>query len=242
MPVHNRYPEFISNQRRFFDELITEDWHTYHSQEWDTVRRFEVGLLLRHLRPGTILDIGCGCGFHDPVMAGYGGVERVDAIDYSPKSVERAEEAYPHPKVRRWVADCLADPLPGGYDLVVSFQVLEHLDQPAEYFRRCVELLRPGGHAAVFMPNRLRLDNRLRLRRGQEPLLCDPQHYREYDAREVTELALAAGLGAVKVLHYGFSSSDWPWTGRLGVSARLRLGRLLGGAAQNLCGIFEKRP
>lgn len=240
MSVQNRYPEFIPNQRQFFDELITEDWHTYHSEEWDLVRRFEVSLLFMHIQPEVVLDVGCGCGFHDPVMAAQAGVERVDAIDYSPKSVERAEESYPHPLVHRWAADFLTDSLPGQYDLVVSFQVIEHLDQPAEYFRRCTELLRPGGHAVVFTPNWLRLDNRLRLRRGLTPRLCDPQHFKEYDARELCELARPSGLETVCVKSYGLSSVDWAWVQRLNVTKRLWLGRVFAPTAQSLCGIFKK--
>ncbi len=242
MSVHDRYQEFVSDQRRFFDELITEDWHTYHSAEWDRTHHFEIDLLFRRLRPALVLDVGCGCGFHDPEMAARPGVERVDAIDYSSRSVERAEESYPHPKVRRWVADILSDELDGGYDLVVSYQVLEHLDRPQEYFRRVGRLLRPGGHAAMFTPNLLRLDNRLRLRRGLEPQLCDPQHYREYDAAQLRELARGTGLEPVEVLGYGLASAEWSWVQRLGMGLRLRLGMVFGSAGQNLLGIFARRP
>ena len=63
-------------------------------------------------------------------MASYPFVAEIDAFDYSPKSVEQAEKAYSHPKVTRWVGDFARDAPRRTYDLVVSFQVFEHLSEP----------------------------------------------------------------------------------------------------------------
>ncbi len=43
--TQEKYPEFLSDQRRFFDELITEEWNTYQNADWDRSRRFEVDCL-----------------------------------------------------------------------------------------------------------------------------------------------------------------------------------------------------
>ncbi|MBR1227416.1 MULTISPECIES: bifunctional 2-polyprenyl-6-hydroxyphenol methylase/3-demethylubiquinol 3-O-methyltransferase UbiG [unclassified Bradyrhizobium] len=56
------------------------------------------------MQPKTVVDIGCGVGFHDREMANYPFVDSVDAIDPSAASVEKANEHYPHPKVTRWVS------------------------------------------------------------------------------------------------------------------------------------------
>jgi len=138
MPVQSRYPNALKDQRQFFDELITEDWESYKSEAWDVSRRGEVARLFRTMRPARILDIGCGCGFHDAEMARYDCVQRIDAIDYSVQSIRKADEAYPHPKVFRRVADLETDDPGAVFDLVVSFQVLEHLVDPAGYFRYCL--------------------------------------------------------------------------------------------------------
>ena len=39
------------------------------------------------------------------------------------------------------------------FDLVILFQVLEHMDDPAATLRRCSELLKPGGSLVVSVPN-----------------------------------------------------------------------------------------
>ena len=92
MAVHDRYREFVPDQRDFFDALVVEDWAAYFSLEWDETRRFEVHSLFERVQPSTILDIGCGCGFHDREMAQFPFVKKVTGIDYSAKSIEMANQ------------------------------------------------------------------------------------------------------------------------------------------------------
>ena len=127
----------------------------------DELRRYEIACLLGKVQPATILDIGCGCGFHDREMATYPFVRSVDAFDYSAKSIEKAEAVYGHSKVQRWVGDLVTDVPERRYDLVVSFQIFEHLSKPETYFRFCRAACAPGGAIAIFTPNRKRLSNRI---------------------------------------------------------------------------------
>ncbi len=201
MPTQDRYPRYLRDQRQFFDELITEDWTTYASEAWDYGRRHEVARLFRRIRPRTILDLGCGCGFHDREMANYPFVERVLAIDYSPRSVERAALSYSHPKIEYRVAafESLEESLEERtrFDLVVSFQVFEHLDNPEAYLEKARALTAPGGFVAIVTPNGRRLDNRVRRWRGKRPVLLDPQHFKEYAPDEVCALGRRHGLRPV---------------------------------------------
>ncbi len=239
MPIQDRYQTFLDDQREFFDSLITEDWETYFSSSWDETRRYEVACLFERIKPATILDIGCGCGFHDREMAEYPFVQSVDAIDYSAKSIEKAEATYGHPKVQRWVSDFAVDAPARRYDLVVSFQVFEHLSKPESYFRFCRAACAPGGVVAIFTPNRERLSNRLRARRGLPPELLDPQHFKEYIAAEFIELGRSAGFGKAWYFGYGLYGHkvvDW-----MSNYWRLRLGRALPAIASGL-GIVLQAP
>jgi 2-polyprenyl-3-methyl-5-hydroxy-6-metoxy-1,4-benzoquinol methylase len=212
--VQSRYSEYVPDQREFFDELITEDWETYKSDEWDYMRRFEVARLLELTSPRTILDVGCGCGFHDVAFAQADSVERVDAIDYSPKSIERAEISYAHPKVKRWVADLRELPQEIQYDLVASFQVIEHLDAPEDYLAMCARVCRPGGVVAIATPNRNRLSNIIRLATLRPRILVDPQHFKEYSARDLERMARPHGLQRVGLFSYGLNGLSFVdhWT------------------------------
>jgi len=210
MSVQSRYPRALADQRQFFDELITQDWDSYKSEAWDYSRRYETRRLFRHMQPRAILDVGCGCGFHDAEMANYPFVERVEAIDYSPQSIRRADEAYPHSKVTRRVADLATDDPGRVFDLVVSFQVLEHLAEPDIYFEFCLRACRAGGLIAVATPHRLRLDNRIRAWKGEPPALIDPQHFHEYTRGELRALGQRFGLVERDFFGVGLHSLIYP--------------------------------
>jgi SAM-dependent methyltransferase len=239
--VHKRHPEFMPDQRQFFDELITEHWDAYASQEWDLARRFEIAKMFGIVRPRRILDIGCGCGFHDAEMANYPFVERVHGIDYSARSIEKADEAYPHEKVRRWAADFTDLAGQAKYDLVASFQVFEHLHNPHEYLEATKGLLAPGGAIAICTPNFDRLDNRLRRRKGMEPTLLDPQHFDEYTPDSLTRLAAAHGLKLRGWFGYDITSLMMPSLNRLPQIWRLRIGYYLPRMSRVFCMVLEPR-
>lgn len=199
--TQTRYPEFMADQRRFFDEVITQDWDAYDNPRWELTRHFELDHLFRLVAPRRIIDIGCGCGWHDKWMAEQHGVTEVVGVDYSDKSIEAAERVYPHPQVHRFVADVRELPA-GEFDLAVSFQVIEHLTDTGEFLRLSAAQVRPGGWIAVATPNRLRLANRIRKLFGLQIRLCDPQHHCEFIASELRALGEEQGL--LYVAHFGY--------------------------------------
>ena len=147
MSVHSRHQEFVSDQREFFDSLITEDWNLYFSEDWDISHRYEVTKLFGIIQPESVLDIGCGCGFHDKEMANFPFEKEIHAIDYLAKSIKAANREYPRPKVHRTTTD-LKDLPTASYDLVVSWQVFEHLDDPDAYFQSALRIVNLNGWIA----------------------------------------------------------------------------------------------
>lgn len=240
MAVHERYREFMSDQREFFDALISEDWESYNSKEWDETRRYEVARLFDRIQPSAILDIGCGCGFHDQVMAQYPFVKRVVGIDYSAKSIEAANLHYPHAKIERRVADLtdLINSDENSYDLVVSWQVFEHLDTPQLYFSNAMKVLKSGGWLVIFTPNRLRLSNVKRLMKGQPVEYCDPQHFYEYVPKEIRKLSLSHNLKFIDSFGYGLSGLKL--IDQMANKKRLQWGNRLPIIANLFCIIFKK--
>ncbi|HRJ69305.1 MAG TPA: class I SAM-dependent methyltransferase [Beijerinckiaceae bacterium] len=239
MAVHERYRDFMADQRQFFDELITEDWASYASPVWDEIRRYELDKIFARVQPARILDMGCGCGFHDAEMALRPFVEQVDAFDYSSKSVEKANEAYPHSKVKRFVADLATFAPENRYDLVASFQVYEHLEDVGAYFDACRRACAPGGMIVIVTPNRTRLNNRIRNWRGLPDELCDPQHFREYTIADIH--ADAARHGFEPAGGFGYGLYGWPWLERIPHRVRLRLGAIVPSIAHGIAA-FARAP
>lgn len=103
-----------------------------------------------------VLDIGCGGGILTEAMADAGAV--VTGIDMAegPLAVARLHQAESGAAVdyRQTTAEDLAEAEPGRFDVVTCLEMLEHVPDPAEVVRSCLELAKPGGHVFFSTINR----------------------------------------------------------------------------------------
>ncbi|OBB61449.1 SAM-dependent methyltransferase [Mycobacterium sp. 852013-51886_SCH5428379] len=141
-----------------------------------------------------VLEAGCGEGYGADLIAEVAG--RVIAVDYDEATVAHVRARYPRVDVRH--GNLAELPLPdGSVDVVVNFQVIEHLwDQP-QFVRECHRVLRPGGLLLMSTPNRITFSPGL-----DTPL--NPFHTRELNAAELTELLTGEGFtidGVYGVFH-----------------------------------------
>lgn len=241
---------YIEDQREFFDKLITQDWDTYITLDWDRTRKCEVDQILRRISsPRRVLNIGCGCGYHDLLFAQSEGVERVIGIDYSEKSIEQANRFYPHPKVQRFVVDCfdherMAEILERSekFNLVASFQVIEHLSNPQTFLDINADCVTDNGYVAVVTPNRLKAMNRIRKLFGKDLNFSDPLHYAEYTAKEIIRMGERSNLHVTARFACHFQIS---FKGILLIGTKNPLSSILGqlhpGMANIIGIIFKKR-
>lgn len=148
---------------------------------WYRERRYLLGRALQGLTPGTALDVGAAGGGNTRVLVRHGW--RATALEYGPEGAEVcAERGIP---VLR--ADATRLPLaPESLDLVVAFDVLEHLDDDHAAAKGVFEVLRPGGRFLVAVPADPRLWSAHDVAVG---------HVRRYTRPEL--LALLTGSGFV---------------------------------------------
>ncbi len=126
--------------------------------------------LARRTRPARILDLGCGTGYGTRELAStQSGVFAIDRISPDPEAR--------HPDVHFVRADAGGIPLRSGcFDMLVSFQVIEHLQDPASYLDTIARVLSPAGVALISTPNLRESDRE------------NPFHVREYAADELSAL------------------------------------------------------
>jgi SAM-dependent methyltransferase len=152
-------------------------------------RRHEVVYqrLAQHCADREVLEAGCGEGYGADLIAGV--ARRVIALDYDQATVAHARARYPRVEV---IHGNLAKlPLPDhSVDVVVNFQVIEHLwDQP-QFVSECFRVLRPSGRLMVSTPNRITFSP------GRDTPI-NPFHTRELNADELMELLRDAGFASV---------------------------------------------
>lgn len=133
----------------------------------------------------TVLDAGCGEGYGAAMLAGVAsrvrGLDQAEAI-----AIASARHRAPNLEYRAWDLTRL-DRLGETFELVVSFQVIEHLHDPAGFLRGLAACTAPGGTLIVTTPNRLMSVSE------------NPYHLREWTAPELRDLATPV-LPGVEVL------------------------------------------
>jgi SAM-dependent methyltransferase len=98
---------------------------------------------------GIVLENGCGVGMYVQKLSGFGG--RVIGLEYD---LERALEAGVNSE-RIINAAGEFVPLPSStFDLILSHEVIEHVQDDRAAICEMIRVLKPGGRAVIFCPNR----------------------------------------------------------------------------------------
>jgi SAM-dependent methyltransferase len=131
-------------------------------------------VISRDLIRGDLLEVGCGEGRGIDLMLPH--IASYSAIDKIEGAVLDLQKKYPQSK---FVSGHLPPlPYPGNsFDTVVSFQVIEHIENDLLFLQEIHRVLRPGGKALITTPNR------------PMSLSRNPWHVREYTGEELTVLA-----------------------------------------------------
>ena len=97
-----------------------------------------------------ILDVGCGLGMYVRKMRHFS--PDVYGVDIDPDKVAKASKELSNIQV----APAEKLPFPDGYfDVILSHEVIEHVNDDAQAIGEAYRCLKPGGRLVVFCPNRL---------------------------------------------------------------------------------------
>lgn len=103
-------------------------------------------------RLGNVLIDGCGVGMYVKALQPY--ADHIYGIDIEAEHLEIAATNAPGAALQLAAAEQL--PYPANmFDLVLSHEVLEHVQDDRQAVVEMVRVLKPGGRAIVFAPNRL---------------------------------------------------------------------------------------
>jgi SAM-dependent methyltransferase len=141
-----------------------------------------------------VLEAGAGEGYGADLITGV--ARRVVGLDYDESAVAHVRARYPRVDMRHGnLAELpLAD---GEFDVVVNFQVIEHLWDQGQFVAECHRVLRPSGVLMMSTPNRITFSP------GRDTPI-NPFHTRELNAAELTDLLAENGFrieGVYGVFH-----------------------------------------
>jgi len=150
-----------------------------------------------------LLDLGCGTGWLTAILSQFGDAEGVDLAPEPARAF--------HPDLRFH----LPTDIPHGslFDVVVSQEVLEHVEDQQGYVATAHSALRSGGFLILTTPNA-----KVSLRNPEFLVQPVEKHLTKTELRRL----LAKRFIIVKLYSFFFGYGRWPW--RL----QMRFGKLLG--------------
>lgn len=146
---------------RFYAERA--DYHNMTAGE-DKVDHPQVRLLLARIRPtDTVVEFGCGGG----VVLSAAGQLAKETIGFDIGEIALAKANSRPGRHRALKSDVANVPLrDNSADLAYSFEVLEHVWNPADVIREMIRVVKPGGTVFFTTPNGYTMNLHLSLRRS----------------------------------------------------------------------------
>lgn len=168
-----------------YEDLQRNDWY------YDAARP-EFAFALRHVKAGMrVLEVGCGEG---NFLSRLPGDVTARGLEFNDVSIAKCRARGLN--VEKLPVQAMASESPGAYDLVCSFQVLEHVSDPAGFLDACIACLAPGGTLIISVPN----DEGPMARMTNAWLNLPPHHVSRWKKSTVEWLARARGLVLVDTM------------------------------------------
>jgi 2-polyprenyl-3-methyl-5-hydroxy-6-metoxy-1,4-benzoquinol methylase len=176
-------PHQIAGNERFYREL-SEVWKNYY-RDW----RWEYDLAKRYVKRNSVcLEIGCGRGFFLRHIEN--GCKLTVGLEYNEKAV--IDKVCESQILNETVESHLLGK--NQYDVVFSFQVLEHIAHPKEFLESAINLLKKGGYLVLSTPN----DDFGPHLRYEDAFNLPPHHMGSYNDNVFTKIAELLGMDIVE--------------------------------------------
>ncbi|WP_226889227.1 class I SAM-dependent methyltransferase [Nostoc sp. MG11] len=112
-------------------------------------RRYETAS--HYVKGKKVLDIACGAGYGSQMLH-LAGATTVVGVDVSSQTIEYAKQNYQTPSIEFICADAEEFEWSERFDVVASFETIEHLNHPSKFLKRIHNILAPDGILLLSVP------------------------------------------------------------------------------------------
>ncbi|MBC7926753.1 MAG: methyltransferase domain-containing protein [Bryobacteraceae bacterium] len=163
----------FTGERVIPGEVDVDLWNE-HISRYEFVSRIAAGR--------RVLDAGCGAGYGSALLA-QSGAASVVGLDIAPEALSLARQSNSVVPRLAWICgSCPGLPFPpNSFDLVVAFEVIEHLEEWPRFLDEVVRVLRKDGLFVVSTPNKSFYTE------SRRDIGSNPFHYHEFELEEFQE-------------------------------------------------------
>lgn len=192
---------------RFTPECVREMWLEHYAR-YAFASRFAQGK--------DVLDCACGEGFGASMLSAV--ARRVDAVDVSQTAIDHARCRYVRDNLHFGQANALALPYASAqFDLVVSFETLEHLVEHEQLLAEFARVLKPDGILLISTPDKRVYSDLAGYRNEFHPRELYAEEFAALLAREFAhtevygqKLLFQSSIQSLQAPHHGLRC--WPQT------------------------------
>jgi len=149
--------------------------------------------------PGAVFEMGCGNGLMLHMLAGLGW--RAVGSERTEEAAQAARQAFG--------LDVRVGEVAGVFDLVLLFQVLEHVADPAPVISKLVDMMAPGAKLVIGVPSFASWQARFG---GKSWFHLDvPRHLRHYTLQALTVVLAGQGLRIERVSYVSPEHDPFGW-------------------------------
>jgi SAM-dependent methyltransferase len=153
---------------------------------------------------GMALEVGCGAGWMLRALRPQGWT-----VVGNERTVQSTASASRVNGLPIFVGNLAALKPEPRFDLIILFQVLEHLPDPLATLQQCVRLLKPGGNLVIAVPNLESWQARLT---GRSWFHLDvPRHLFHFSPRSLSQVLRQTGLTVNCIRFVSFEHDPYGW-------------------------------
>jgi 2-polyprenyl-3-methyl-5-hydroxy-6-metoxy-1,4-benzoquinol methylase len=199
-------PASVAGDEQFYKEL-SENWQNYYQTDRWEYQEARTAIVMPHSR---VLELGCGRGYFLRSLESLGHVGL--GLELNADAALNKVTGF---DIRNQYAEEAAAAAPESFDVVCSFQVLEHVPDPRSFIEACIRLVRPGGKIILSTPN---YEFPVHAK-GLDAFDLPPHHLNHFTAATYKNMAPLFGLelshvtrqiNIIQNLEVAFSNSDGP--------------------------------
>lgn len=105
----------------------------------------------RYVQGKQVLDIACGSGYGSQILSS-AGADLVVGVDICSDTIQYAQERYSDSRIEFICSDADQFKWSNLFDVIVSFETIEHLQKPKEFLQKIHSLLVPDGTFLISLP------------------------------------------------------------------------------------------